>query len=161
MVGTHNYELVVEWTGNRGTGTSNYRAYGRDHEVRAAGNTTTIAGSADPSFRGDAERWNPEELLLASLSQCHMLSFLHLAAVGGVVVTDYVDTPLGTMELGRDGGGQFTEVTLRPVVTVADVSMAEKAQTLHESANAQCFIARSVNFPVHHSPEVRVASSQA
>ncbi|NED98601.1 OsmC family protein [Phytoactinopolyspora halotolerans] len=157
MVGTHTYELVVEWTGNQGTGTSSYRAYGRQHEIRAEGNDTSIAGSADPSFRGDPERWNPEELLVASLSQCHMLWYLHLASVAGVVVTEYVDTPIGTMELERDGAGQFADVTLRPVVTVADASMVDKAQAVHEDANAKCFIARSVNFPVHHAPEIRVA----
>jgi organic hydroperoxide reductase OsmC/OhrA len=153
----HTYEVTVEWTGNRGTGTSNYRAYGRTHDVRAEGKSATIPGSADPTFRGEPDRWNPEELLVASLAQCHMLSFLHLAAVAGVVVTRYVDTPRGTMILERDGSGQFSEVTLRPVITVTDQAMVSKVPALHDGAHAKCFIARSVNFPVHHQPETRVA----
>jgi organic hydroperoxide reductase OsmC/OhrA len=157
MSASHRYELVVEWTGNRGSGTSDYRAYGRDHDVRADGNATTIHGSADPAFRGDPERWNPEELLVASLSQCHMLWFLHLAAVAGVVVTEYVDSPVGTVEMDKRGGsGQFTEVVLRPSVTVADESMVAKVEDVHERSAEKCFIARSVNFPVTHEPETRV-----
>ncbi|NDL60318.1 OsmC family protein [Phytoactinopolyspora mesophila] len=159
MSASHQYELVVEWTGNRGIGTSDYRAYGREHDVRAEGNATTISGSADPAFRGDPERWNPEELLVASLSQCHMLWFLHLAAVAGVVVTEYVDSPVGTLEMDKKGGGsgQFTEVILRPSVTVADGSMIEKVAGAHEKAAEKCFIARSVNFPVKHEPSTRPA----
>lgn len=153
MLDTHSYELSLQWQGNRGQGTTGYRDFGREHEVRAPGKPP-LAGSADPSFRGDPERWNPEELLVAALAQCHMLWFLHLAAVAGVVVTDYTDTPNGTMRMSSDGGGQFTEVVLRPVVTVVDPSMADKASGLHEDANAKCFIARSVNFPVRHEPEV-------
>ena len=79
----HHYALQVEWTGNRGSGTSDYKSYGRDHLVRANGNPT-IVGTSDRAFRGDPERWNPEQLLLAALSQCHMLSYLHEAAVNGV-----------------------------------------------------------------------------
>ncbi|WP_166345865.1 OsmC family protein [Phytoactinopolyspora limicola] len=155
----HHYELTVEWTGNRGAGTANYRAYGRDHDVRRDGKPTTIAGTADPTFRGDPERWNPEELLVASLSQCHMLWFLHLAAVADVVVTEYVDTPVGTLTLDKsDGSGQFTEVVLRPSITVTDESMITKIERLHERAAEKCFIARSVNFPVGHQAETRVAS---
>lgn len=156
MPAEHHYNIVVEWTGNRRTGTSGYRDYERSHDVRAEGKPVTIPGSADPSFRGDAERWNPEELLVASLSQCHMLSYLHVAAVAGVVVTEYVDDAAGTM-VTEGGGGRFTEVILRPVVTVADPAMIDKAQSLHEKAAAGCFIASSVNFPVRHEPQARVA----
>lgn len=157
MPAEHHYSVTVEWTGNRGSGTSGYRDYDRTHDVRAEGKQVTLPGSADPSFRGEAERWNPEELLVASLSQCHMLSYLHVAAVAGVVVTEYADEAAGTM-VTEPGGGRFTEVTLRPVVTVADASMVDTAQELHEKAAAGCFIASSVNFPVHHEPEVRVAA---
>jgi organic hydroperoxide reductase OsmC/OhrA len=158
MAVEHHYEMIVRWTGNTGSGTSDYRAYQRDHEVHADGKPV-LPGSSDPAFRGNAARWNPEELLVASLAQCHMLWYLHLSAVGGVVVTDYVDTPVGTMMMdATGGGGQFTDVVLRPAVTVADPSMADKAMALHDEINAVCFIARSVNFPVRHQPTVRVAA---
>lgn len=151
---THRYEVTVTWTGDRGEGTSGYRAYSRAHEVGAAGKAP-IEGSSDPAFRGDPQRWNPEELLVASLSQCHMLWYLHLCAAAGVVVTGYVDRPLGTMAETVDGGGHFVEVVLRPEVTVAAAEMADRAVALHEQAHRLCFVANSVNFPVRHEPVVR------
>jgi organic hydroperoxide reductase OsmC/OhrA len=151
----HHYEVTVSWTGNRGTGTSGYRDYGRDHEVSADG-PPTILGSADPAFRGDPARWNPEQALLAALAQCHMLSYLHVCATAGVVVTGYVDAAEGTMAEDTDGGGHFTEVVLRPRVTVAAADMVDSATALHAEASAKCFIANSVNFPVHHEPAVTV-----
>jgi organic hydroperoxide reductase OsmC/OhrA len=154
---THRYEVTTTWTGNRGTGTSGYRDYGRDHVVGAEGRPA-LEGSADPVFRGDKTRWNPELELLAALSQCHMLSYLHVCATGGVVVTAYSDSPYGTMAETSDGGGHFTEVVLRPQVTVTDESMADQAQCLHRDASEKCFIASSVNFPVRHEPSVTVAS---
>lgn len=147
----HHYALSLEWTGNRGTGTSGYRDYGRDHVVRAEGNPP-IEGSSDRTFFGDAERWNPEELLLAALAQCHMLSYLHVAQRHGVIVTAYEDQPTGTMTSSSDGSGRFTSVTLRPHVTVSDQSRIAMAQELHEEASRLCFIAASVNFPVGHEP---------
>ena len=158
MTGTHRYEMTVRWTGDTGSGTSDYRGYRRDHEVNGDGKPT-IPGSSDPAFRGDATRWNPEELLVAALAQCHMLWYLHLCAAGGVVVTDYTDAPVGTMAMdATGGGGQFTEVLLRPAVTVADPSMEDKARALHDEIGALCFIARSVSFPVRHEPTVRAAT---
>jgi organic hydroperoxide reductase OsmC/OhrA len=148
----HSYELSLEWTGNKGSGTSSYRAYARDHEIHAG--NKMIAGSSDPAFRGDARRWSPEELLVASLSQCHMLWFLHLASDAGLVVTAYRDTPFGEMCEGPDGGGQFTRVILRPSVTIPDASMSAVAIGLHDRAAKLCFIARSVNFPVLHEPAI-------
>jgi organic hydroperoxide reductase OsmC/OhrA len=115
-----------------------------------------IKGSADPTFHGDRERYNPEQLLLAALAQCHMLSYLHVAVKHGVVVTDYRDDASGLLRLNRDGSGQFESVTLRPKVTVADESQADLAARLHHEANQVCFIARSVNFPVEHAPETLV-----
>ncbi|MFD7010412.1 OsmC family protein [Rhodococcus jostii] len=153
---THDYTLTVTWTGTRGAGTAGPDAYDRDHVIAAAGKPD-LPGSADPSFRGDATRWNPEELLVASLSQCHMLWYLGLAAAAGVVVVDYRDDPTGTMVEHPDGAGEFTEVVLAPVVTVADGSMVARAEQLHTRAHEKCFIARSVNFPVRHRPAVRVA----
>jgi organic hydroperoxide reductase OsmC/OhrA len=151
MTRTHRYELTVAWTGNRGAGTADYRAYARTHEVTADGKAA-IAGSSDPVFRGDRDRWNPEELLVAALSQCHMLAYLHLCAVNGVVVTAYTDRPTGTMAETADGGGHFVEVVLQPEVTVAEPDQIERAQALHKEAHEKCFIASSVNFPVRHEP---------
>jgi len=150
----HSYEVTVSWTGNRGTGTSGYRDYGRDHDVAAAG-VPVIQGSSDRAFRGDPARWNPELELVAALSQCHMLSYFHVCAVSGIVVTGYVDAAEGTMAEATDGSGWFTEVVLRPRVTVADPDMVDAATALHEEAHAKCFIANSVNFPVRHEPVVR------
>jgi len=154
MVHLHSYTARVTWTGNLGTGTSHYRAYERAHEVAADG-LPPILGSSDPTFRGDRTRWNPEQLLLAALAQCHMLSYLHFCAVNGVVVTSYVDDATGTMETAGDSG-HFTEVVLHPRITVAEESMTEAALALHSEAHRACFIANSVNFPVRHSPTVTV-----
>jgi len=156
MPRNHSYGVSVAWTGNRGTGTSGYREYGRDHDVGADGRPV-IAGSSDPVFRGDAARWNPELELVAALSQCHMLWYLHLCAVAGVIVTSYTDHAGGTMAEAGDGSGRFTEVVLRPQVSVASPEMAQEAASLHEEAHAKCFIASSVNFPVRHEPVITVA----
>jgi organic hydroperoxide reductase OsmC/OhrA len=147
----HHYEATVTWTGNRGTGTSGYRDYDRSCEL-AAPDRPVIPASSDPMFRGDPSRWNPEQLLVVALSQCHLLWYLHLAAEAGVIVTSYVDQPIGTMAEEVGGAGRFQEVVLRPRVTVADPEMIPTAQGLHERANALCYIAQSVNFPVRHEP---------
>lgn len=147
----HHYNINIFWTGNRGTGTSSYKAYGRDHSVTAVG-VPTLLGSADKTFHGDRDRWNPELLLVAALSQCHMLSYLHVAVLHGVAVTKYEDKAAGTMVLNTDGSGQFTSVTLNPRIAVADPATAELALSLHAEASRKCFIARSMNFPVHHVP---------
>lgn len=149
----HSYRTTVTWTGNTGSGTSNYRAYGREHEVSAEG-PPPLMGTADPAFRGTADRWNPEQLLLASLAQCHMLSYLAMCALGGVVVTGYTDEADGTMAEDGAGGGRFTEVVLRPRVEVASAQDVERARALHDEAHKKCFIANSVNFPVRHEPVV-------
>lgn len=144
MGNEHEYKIEVEWRGNRGTGTSGYRDYGRELVIRAAGKEE-LEGSADPTFRGDRDRWNPEELLVTALAQCHMLSYLHMAVREGVVVTSYSDAAVGVMR--QEGlGGEFTEVTLYPRVTVADASMVDAALAAHKDAYENCFIARSVNF---------------
>lgn len=155
MAETHSYSVAVEWTGNLGTGTDGYRSFSRAHEIFASGKEP-IAASSDPAFRGDPARWNPEELLVATVAQCHMLWFLHLCADAGVIVVDYEDDAHGVMTMDeRGGGGQLTEVTLRPRVTVTDPSMIDKANALHGKIHEVCFIARSVNFPIHHEPEAR------
>jgi organic hydroperoxide reductase OsmC/OhrA len=149
----HTYTADVVWTGNRGEGTSSYRAYGRDHEIRSEGKAP-ILGSSDPHFRGDAARWNPEETLVASLSACHQLWYLHLCAVAGVVVTAYEDRAEGVMLEEDDGAGQFERVTLRPRVTITAASDAALAARLHHDAHAKCFVARSVNFEVACEPAI-------
>lgn len=149
----HHYALSIEWTGNLGTGTSDYRSYTRNHLVSAE-NKPNILASSDPHFRGDKTRYNPEEMLVAALSSCHMLSYLHLCAVNGVIVLEYNDHATGTMHENPDGSGQLTEVMLNPIVKVKDVSMKVKAVELHDQAEKLCFIARSVNFPVHHKPTI-------
>ncbi|GGF25405.1 OsmC family protein [Subtercola lobariae] len=150
MNAEHHYFVSVEWQGNRGTGTSGYRDYSRAGVIRAEGKVE-LPSSADRTFHGDRDRWNPEELLLAALAECHMLSYLHVAVQHGLVVTAYEDSAVGTMEqVGQ--GGHFTSVTLRPVVTVAEASQAELADSLHHEASELCFIAQSVNFEVLHEP---------
>lgn len=149
---THSYAIAVCWTGNRGTGTSDYMAYGREHEITAKGKATSIAGASDPAFRGDARRYNPEELLVAALAACHMLWVLHLCARSGIAVTDYEDEAEGTMVTDADGGGRFREVRLHPRVIIADPARQGDLAALHHEAHRLCFIAQSVNFPVHCEP---------
>ena len=156
---THTYNTVVTWTGNRGTGTSGYRDYDRSHDLTAEG-PAPIAGSSDPAFRGDPTRWNPEQLLLGALSQCHMLAYLSLCAGNGVTVIEYDDAAHGTMAENRDGG-HFTEAVLRPRVVVAAPDMVAAAESLHHDAAKSCFIAASVNFPVRHEPTVVVRGDDA
>ena len=153
----HAYAVTTTWTGDKGTGTSAYRAYARQHEVTALGKPA-IPASSDPAFRGDPARYNPEELLVASLSSCHMLWYLHLCSVNGVVVTAYEDCAEGFMHEQPGGEGRFTEVVLQPEIVLAPGSDLERARALHEEANAKCFIANSVNFPVRHEPLIRVAA---
>ncbi len=150
--GEHTYEVAIRWTGNRGDGTSAYSAYDRTHEITARGKPP-LPGSSDPAFRGDPARYNPEDLLVASLSSCHMLVYLHLCAAENVVVTSYEDHAAGTMVETNDGGGHFTEVVLRPAVVIRDGDAAVALQ-LHDRAHHLCFIANSVNFPVRCEPTI-------
>lgn len=150
----HHYRVDVEWTGNRGSGTDGYRNYGRDHLIRIAGKPE-LPGSADPSFHGDPTRHNPEDMLLTALSACHMLSYLHMATKAGVVVIAYRDAAEGVM-VTEGIGGRFTEVVLRPVVTISADSDSAKAEAAHEDAHHACFIANSVNFPVRCEPRIVV-----
>lgn len=153
----HNYKLTIKWTGNKGEGTNNYKTYSRSHSI-LIDNKKEILASSDPAFRGDDSKHNPEELLVAAISSCHMLWYLHFCAVNGVIVVDYVDNAEGILTETRNGSGSFSEVILNPVVTVTEESMIEKANSLHKKANEYCFIAKSVNFPVKHIPLVKVLS---
>jgi organic hydroperoxide reductase OsmC/OhrA len=154
---THSYQTRVEWTGNLGQGTTDFRAYSRDHVVSAPGRPE-LAGSSDPAFRGDATRYNPEDLLVASLSSCHMLWYLHLCSAAGIVVLAYRDEAAGTMVEDEGGGGRFTAAVLRPAVTLAPGTDVTRALALHEEAHRLCFIANSVNFPVSIEPRVELAA---
>ncbi|HTW86335.1 MAG TPA: OsmC family protein [Candidatus Sulfotelmatobacter sp.] len=155
----HRYAAAVRWTGNTGAGTASYRAYERAFAVTVEGKPALL-GSSDPLFRGDAARYNPEELLVASVSSCHLLWYLHLCATNGVVVLDYVDEAEGQMVETDDGGGRFTRIVLRPRIVVSAESDLARAQALHRDAHAKCFIANSVNFPVDHEPTIVQASSR-
>ena len=149
----HGYEVTVTWTGNTGEGTASYRSYGRSHTISADG-VPDVLGSADRTFHGERDRWNPEQLLVAALSQCHMLSYLHACVLEDVVVEEYVDRATGTMVTDRDGSGRFVEVVLHPRVVVTDPSMLQAATRAHHRAHEMCFIANSVSFPVRHEPLV-------
>lgn len=157
----HSFTVSVEWKGNLGTGTSAYKAFSRDHVVRIDGvhGKHEIEGSAARPFHGDAERWNPEEQLIAALAQCHMLSYLHVATQAGVIVESYTDAATGTLHVNTDGSGALAEVVLHPVITISagDPALAER---LHAEANRLCFIANSVNFPVRHEPQLLLADDQ-
>lgn len=151
----HHYKTTIEWTGNKGFGTSNYRDYERSHTISVE-NKPVIEGSSDPAFRGDKTKYNPEEMLLSSLSSCHMLWYLHFCSEAGIIVTGYIDSAIGTMEETANGSGHFTEAILNPVVTITDEKQIKKAEELHEKANQFCFIANSVNFPVKHIPKILI-----
>ncbi len=157
----HFYKAKVVWTGNEGAGTSAYKAYSRAHEISGDGGKATIFGSADPIYRGDAARYNPEELVVAALSGCHMLWYLHLCADAGVVVVDYRDESIGKLMVAADGNGKFAEVTISPRVTITNNSDAELASELHHKAHEFCFIANSMNFPVYFNPTIVFESEKA
>ncbi|MCY0386276.1 OsmC family protein [Robbsia sp. Bb-Pol-6] len=148
--GEHTYDVSVQWTGNQGSGTSGYSHYGRDHVIRAAGKPD-VPGSSDPVFRGDAGRWNPEELLVAAAAACHKLWYLHLCAEAGIVVLAYVDHAIGTMVEGPQSGA-FAGITLRPQVTLRVGDDRDLAERLHHVAHEKCYIANSVNFPIVCEP---------
>lgn len=149
----HNYNATIRWTGNLGTGTSSYRAYSRNHEIEFPGKAV-LPGSSDPAFRGDPTRYNPEEMLVASLSTCHLLWYLHLCAENNIVLTDYQDAAIGVMAESPDGSGRFLSVTLRPRAVITTESDPATARELHHRAHQLCFIANSVNFPVHCEPVI-------
>ncbi len=149
MIGEHHYRVTSSWTGNRGAGTDGYRGYDRSVDLRIEGKPV-LQASSDKPFRGDPSKWNPEDLLVAALSECHLLSYLHACVTAGVVVVAYTDDATGTMVEDGRGGGAFREVVLRPRVVVADAAMIPAAEAAHAQANAWCFIANSVAFPVRH-----------
>jgi len=147
---SHDFTARIAWTGNRGAGTQSYRGYDRTWDL-VTPDGVAVACSNDPRLGGDPALPNPEDLLLASLGACHMLWFLHLASVAGIVVTDYADDPLGVGESAADGTGRFIKAVLRPRITLAAGSDVAAADALHARVGAHCFIARSVAFPVEYA----------
>ncbi len=158
MLGEHHYAVRAEWTGDRGTGTSGYRDYDRSVTLRVEGKPDVLA-SSDKPFRGDPGRWNPEDMLLSALAECHLLSYLHACVAAGVVVVGYTDEATAIMREDGRGGGAFVEAVLRPRVVVADAAMVDAAAAAHATAHGWCFIANSVSFPVRHEPTIVVAAA--
>lgn len=152
----HNYKAEIKWTGNTGEGTKNYTAYSRAHEISGDGGKEIILASADPIYRGEASRYNPEELVVAAIAGCHMLWYLHLCADAGIIVVDYEDKASGILTETDDGNGRFAEVTIRPRVTIKSEADSDVAKVLHHEAHKFCFIANSMNFPVKYEPEILV-----
>lgn len=153
MPHTHNYKLTTIWHGNKETGTSNVKTYDRSHTVTITGKPE-LHLTTDNAAVGDKSKLNPEDLLVTALSSCHMLSYLYVCAMEGVVITEYTDHATGIMIEKDSGGGEFKEVTLNPVCKVADKSMIEKATALHHKAHEFCYIANSVNFEVKCNPTI-------
>ena len=151
----HTYTINLKWTGNTGKGTKEYTSYSRDHLIHAEGKNQEIQGSSDPNFRGDPNRYNPEELFLSSIVSCHMLWYLHLCSTHNIVVMDYKDEPLGIMSENKNGSGQFEHVTLRPTIKIESQQNREKAIQLHHEAHEMCFIARSCNFEIRVEPTIK------
>lgn len=151
---THIYKAQITWTGNNGKGTESYKAYNRNHTISINGKYDDILASSDPSFLGDTARYNPEELLLSSISACHMLWYLHLCSINKITVNSYVDNAYGEMEELENGSGRFTKVILKPTVNINEIELKEKATSLHHKANEMCFIANSLNFPIEHLPKI-------
>jgi organic hydroperoxide reductase OsmC/OhrA len=147
----HNYKLTAVWKGNKGEGTKNVRTYDRSHTIFIEGKPELFLTTDNPAV-GDKSKLNPEELLVTAISSCHMLSYLFVCSLGGVVITSYTDYATGIMLEQASGGGSFKEVTLNPTFYVADESMVEKAIQLHHKAHEICYIANSVNFEVKCNP---------
>lgn len=151
----HTYKMKIEWMAGNGEGTSNYSSYSRNHTISGDEKYENLLASSDPAFRGDASRYNPEELFLSSIASCHMLWYLHLCSVNSILVTQYTDSATAIMEEDANGSGRFKSVTLHPIITINDRNKTELAIALHSEANRMCFIANSCNFNIHHLPEVR------
>ncbi|WP_291865646.1 OsmC family protein [Maribacter sp.] len=152
----HNYKIKIEWTGNEGSGTKNYKTYNRNHSISGDHKSSEIDGSSDPSFLGDKTRYNPEDLFLSSISSCHMLWYLHLCSAHNIIITSYYDNATGIMEEKPNGSGQFTSVTLNPTITITNNQKKTKALELHEEANKMCFIANSCNFKIKHNCNITI-----
>lgn len=158
MAKEHQYQTTLTWTGNKGSGTMDYRSYDRSYVI-SIDQKSEIQGSSDSEFMGDKAKHNPEDLLVSSLSSCHMLWYLHLCSQNGIIVLEYKDNAVGKMIENPDGSGHFTEVTLNPLITITNEAQVEKANLLHQQANKMCFIANSCNFPVKHHARYKIEKS--
>lgn len=147
---SHNFTTNVVWTGNRGEGTTHYRAYDRTWDIAVPGKAP-VHCSNDPMLGGDPTKMNPEDLLLSALASCHMLWYLHLASDKGIVVLEYTDAPIGYGESDPSGAGRFLSAELRPQITVKKGTDLVLAESIHHKIKDVCFIARSVAFPVEHT----------
>ena len=152
----HSYNQTILWTGNQGEGTKSYKSYSRNHTASAEGKADDILLSSDPSFRGDSSRYNPEELLVSSVSSCHMLWYLHFCSINNITVIKYEDHAEGTMIENKDGSGTFSQILLNPNIEILESEKTQEAMNLHEKAHRFCFIANSCNFPIHHKPTITV-----
>ncbi len=152
MAKDHQYKTNLIWAGNKGSGTMDYRSYDRDFVV-SINNKESFSGSSDSIFLGDQTKYNPEDLLLASVSSCHMLWYLHLCSKNEIVVLEYTDNAIGTMTENNDGSGKFSSILLKPEVIISKKEQIEQANSLHVEANKMCFIANSLNFSVEHQPK--------
>ncbi|MBU8975953.1 MULTISPECIES: OsmC family protein [unclassified Lysobacter] len=140
----------IRWTRNGQP--FDYEHYPRDHEVRFE-RGQRITGSAAPAYFGSAQGVDPEEMLVAALSSCHMLTALAIAAKKGWTVDAYEDDAVGTLGKNDEGRAAVTHVTLRPRIVFADQApSAEELKKLHESAHRNCFIASSVKTVVAVEP---------
>jgi organic hydroperoxide reductase OsmC/OhrA len=155
MLHEHTYKINAVWTGNKGEGTKNVRTYDRSHTVSIQGKPELLLTTDNPAVV-DKSKLNPEDLLVSAISSCHMLSYLYICALEGVVITSYIDNAAGIMIEKASGGGSFKEITLNPIFHVADESMVEKAIALHHKAHEICYIANSVNFEVKCNPTCNV-----
>ena len=154
MAKEHQYKTNLVWTGNKGSGTMDYRSYDRDFVVSIE-HKQQILGSSDSAFMGDKTKYNPEDLLLSSISSCHMLWYLHLCSKNDIVVLEYKDNAVGIMIESADGSGHFKEVLLQPEVLISKKDQIDLANALHEEASKMCFIANSLNFPIKHLPSCK------
>ncbi len=154
MSNRHTYKTQLIWDGNLGDGTATYAGYGRQHRILIDGKPE-LHGSADPMFRGAADVHNPEDLFVAAVSSCHLLSYLALCARNSINVLDYRDEATGDLVFDARGGGKFEEIVLRPIVTIANEADRERAMEMHEKAHELCYIANSCSVPIHHRAEIR------
>lgn len=156
----HKYKSKIAWAGNGSDGTVDYSSYTRNHVITIQGKSHEILGSSDPAFSGDQSRFNPEDLLLSSISACHMLWYLHLCTINEIKVVEYIDEATGVMEMTKDGSGKFVSVTLHPKIIILNDDLIDKSYELHEQANKMCFIANSCNFEILHQPTITIKSDE-
>lgn len=131
-----------------------YDLYNRAHEVTFKGGAIVLPASSAPAFRGDADRVDPEEAFVASLSSCHMLTFLAICARKRITVESYEDDATGWLEKGESGRLWMTRVVLKPRIQFAHgVELdAEALAEIHHKSHEECFIANSVKTSVTVAP---------